>query len=64
MKLKTLALLCSSAICSVAFAGNVEIYGAVDEYVAVNGTGKLLLRAAGLPLPTGALKEPKIWAMA
>ena len=39
MKLKTLALLCSSAICSAAFAGNVEIYGAVDEYVAVNATG-------------------------
>ncbi len=51
MKLKTLALLCSSAICSVAFAGNVEIYGAVDEYVAVNATGgewKTAIKSGGL----------------
>lgn len=51
MKLKTLALLCSSAICSAAFAGNVEIYGAVDEYVAVNATGgewKTAIKSGGL----------------
>ncbi len=50
---------CSSAICSAAFAGNVEIYGAVDEYVAVNATGgewKTAIKSGGLSASHWGLK--------
>ncbi len=38
MKLRTLSVLCASALCSTAFAANVELFGAVDTFVAVNHT--------------------------